>query len=189
MRHVVMAENLLLAMRLPHALDHRIVVERVRQDQAIRHQLGERGNAGLVGHIAGGEDQRRFLAVQVGKLALELDQRDDCCRRYCGCRRRRCPCGSRSRPWRRSLSDAAPCRDSRWSTRSRRPFAPPANARRHAESGRRCAPGRQRRDSAARRATGRARRRKRRDNPRDDCGDRSCGNDRPRPGHRWNFTP
>ena len=24
----------------------------------------------------------------------------DCCRRCCGCRRRRCPCGSRPRPWR-----------------------------------------------------------------------------------------
>ena len=49
--------------------------QRVRQDQAIRHQLRERRDAGLVGDIAGGEDQRRFLAVQVGELALKLDQR------------------------------------------------------------------------------------------------------------------
>ncbi len=75
MRHVVVAEDLLLAMRLAHALDHRIVVPGIRQDQAIRHQLGERRNAGLVRDIAGGEDQRRFLAVQIGELALELDQR------------------------------------------------------------------------------------------------------------------
>ena len=37
--------------------------------------LRERRNAGLVGDVAGGEDQRRFLAVQVGEFALELDQR------------------------------------------------------------------------------------------------------------------
>ncbi len=75
MRHVVVAENLPLGMRLTHAFDHRIVVQGIRQDQAVRHQPGDRGNTGLVGDIAGGEDQRRFLAVQVGKLALELDQR------------------------------------------------------------------------------------------------------------------
>src|SRR6266508_2155479 len=75
MRHVVVAENLLLALRLPHAFDHRIVVEGIRQDQAVRHQLGDGRDAGLVRDVARGEDQRRFLAVQVGELALELDQR------------------------------------------------------------------------------------------------------------------
>ncbi len=75
MRHVVVAEDLLLAIRLAHALDHRIVIPGIRQDQAVRHQLGERRNAGFVRDVAGGEDQRRFLAVQVGKLALELDER------------------------------------------------------------------------------------------------------------------
>ena len=74
MRHVVVAENLLLAVRLAHALDHRIVIQRVRQDQAVRHQSGQRGDAGLVGDVAGREHQRRFLAVQVGELALKLDQ-------------------------------------------------------------------------------------------------------------------
>ena len=49
--------------------------ERIRQDEAVRHQLGERGNSGLVGDVAGGENQRRFLAVQIGELALKLDQR------------------------------------------------------------------------------------------------------------------
>jgi hypothetical protein len=75
MRHVVMAENLLLAIGLAHALDHRVVIERIGKDQAVRHQLGERGDTGLIGDIARGEDQRGFLAVQVGELALELDQR------------------------------------------------------------------------------------------------------------------
>jgi hypothetical protein len=36
MRHVVVAEDLLLAAGLADALDHRIVVERVGQDQAVR---------------------------------------------------------------------------------------------------------------------------------------------------------
>ena len=75
MRHVVVAEDLLLAIRLAHALDHGIVVPRVGENETVRHQLGERRNAGLVGDIAGREDQRRFLAVQIGKLALELDDR------------------------------------------------------------------------------------------------------------------
>ncbi len=43
--------------------------------QAIRHQFRQGRDAGLVRHIAGGEDQRCFLAVQIGKLALQFDQR------------------------------------------------------------------------------------------------------------------
>src|SRR6516162_1836384 len=42
MRHVVVAEDLLLATGLAHALDHRIVVERVRQDHAVRDEFGQR---------------------------------------------------------------------------------------------------------------------------------------------------
>ena len=72
---IVVAENLLFGAGLADALDHRIVVEGVGQDEAAGHQLGDGGDAGLVRHIARGEDQRRFLAVQVGELALELDQR------------------------------------------------------------------------------------------------------------------
>ena len=37
MRHVVVAEDLPLAMRLTHAFDHRIVVQGIRQNQAVRH--------------------------------------------------------------------------------------------------------------------------------------------------------
>ncbi len=75
MRHVVVAEDLFFGVRLTDTLDHRIVVPGVRQDQAIRHQLRERRNASLVGDIAGGKDQRRFFAVQVGKLPLKLHHR------------------------------------------------------------------------------------------------------------------
>ena len=70
-----MAENLLVASGLADALDHRIVVVGVRQDQAVRNELGDGRDAGLVRDIARGEDQRGRLAVQVGELALKLDQR------------------------------------------------------------------------------------------------------------------
>src|SRR5216683_2946312 len=49
MCHIVVAPDLLLRAGLPNAFDHRVVVGRIRQNEAIRHQLGE--------------------------LALELDQR------------------------------------------------------------------------------------------------------------------
>src|SRR5262244_395513 len=75
MLDIVVAPDPLLATRLAHALDHRIVVERVRQDQAIRNELGNRRNAGLVRYITGCEDERRFLAVQIGKLTLQRNQR------------------------------------------------------------------------------------------------------------------
>ena len=74
MGHIVVAEHDAFAAGLADALDHRIVVERVRQDQAVRNELGERRDTGLVRHVAGGEHQRRFLAVKVGELLLELDQ-------------------------------------------------------------------------------------------------------------------
>ena len=47
------------------------MVQRVRQDQAIRNELGNGRNAGLVRYITGCEDERRFLAVQIGKLTLQ----------------------------------------------------------------------------------------------------------------------
>ena len=75
MRHVAVAEDLPLAAGLADAFDHRIVVERIRQDQAIGNELGNGGNAGLVGNIARGEDQGGFLAVQIGEFMLKLHQR------------------------------------------------------------------------------------------------------------------
>ena len=75
MREIVVAENLPLAAGLADALDHRVVVVGVRQDQAVRQELRDGGDAGLVRNVARGEHQRRLLAVQVGEFALELDQR------------------------------------------------------------------------------------------------------------------
>ena len=75
MRKVVVAEDLPLAAGLANAFDHRIVVERIRQDQAVRDQFCDGRDAGLVRDIARGEQQRGFLAVQVGEFLLELHQR------------------------------------------------------------------------------------------------------------------
>jgi len=51
------------------------VIEGVRQNQAVGNEPGDGRNAGLVRYIAGCEDERRFLAVQIGKLMLQLNQR------------------------------------------------------------------------------------------------------------------
>ena len=75
MRHVAVAEHLALAAGLADAFDHRIVVERIRQDQAVRNQLADGRDAGLVRDIARGEQQCGFLAVQIGQFLLELHQR------------------------------------------------------------------------------------------------------------------
>jgi hypothetical protein len=48
--------------------DHRGVVEFIRKDDAARQHLGQRGERRLVRDIAGGEQQRAFLAVQVGQF-------------------------------------------------------------------------------------------------------------------------
>ena len=74
-RHVAVAEDYPLATGLAHAFDHRIVIERVRQDQAVRNELCDGRDAGLVRDIARREQQRGFLAVQVGQFRLELHQR------------------------------------------------------------------------------------------------------------------
>ena len=75
MDEVVVAPDLFLDVRAANAFDHRVVVPRVGQDQAVRQQRGDRGDAGFVGHVSGREDERGLLAVQIGELALELDQR------------------------------------------------------------------------------------------------------------------
>jgi len=81
-------------------------------------ELGNRRNAGLVRYIAGCEDERRFLAVQIGKLMLQLNQRVAGSSDIAGAagtgtegRRRRHHCTDQP-------SGVVPCRDSRSSTRS-----------------------------------------------------------------------
>ena len=59
--------------RVADAGDHRGVVVGVGIELAARQQRAQGLQGGLVGDVARGEDQRRFLAVQRGELALERD--------------------------------------------------------------------------------------------------------------------
>ncbi len=70
---VVVAEDLERAPAVADAGDHGGVVQLVGEhDQAGQHLL-QRRQGRLIGDVAGGEEKRRLLAVQVGQLALELD--------------------------------------------------------------------------------------------------------------------
>ena len=75
MGDVVVAPHLLLAAGAPDAFDHRIVVQRIGEDQAVRQQAGDRRDPGEIGDPAGGEGERGGLAVQVGELGLEPHDR------------------------------------------------------------------------------------------------------------------
>mmetsp|Transcript_5140 Transcript_5140/g.9035 ORF Transcript_5140/g.9035 Transcript_5140/m.9035 type:complete len:430 (-) Transcript_5140:329-1618(-) len=71
MRHVVMAEDAFGAAIAPHALDHRGMVQRVGINDQAGEQLGQRGERGIIGNIGRGENQRRFLLVQVAQLGFQ----------------------------------------------------------------------------------------------------------------------
>jgi hypothetical protein len=58
---------------MPHALDHRGMVQRVGEDDAARQQPPERRQRRDIGEIAGIEQERRALAMELGELRLELD--------------------------------------------------------------------------------------------------------------------
>ena len=75
MLDVVVVPDQLVATGVTHAFDHRIMIERIAEDQAIGNELGDGRDAGLVGHVAGCEHKRGILAVQIGQLPLELDER------------------------------------------------------------------------------------------------------------------
>ncbi len=73
MLHVVVAEDTLLAAAAPYACDHRGVVLLVGEDYEARDEMLDGGQCRIIGIVSGGEQERRLLAVQVGKLGLELD--------------------------------------------------------------------------------------------------------------------
>ena len=73
MFEIIVPEHALGAARIADARDHARVVERVGEDHAAGQQLRQRGKRRVVGDVAAGEDQRRFLAVQVGEFRLQLD--------------------------------------------------------------------------------------------------------------------
>ena len=73
MAQIVVAEDVPLALAMADAGDHRGVVQRVGEDDQARQDGLQGFQRGLVGDIAGGEKQCRFLAMQVGQFGLELD--------------------------------------------------------------------------------------------------------------------
>src|SRR5258708_15942516 len=77
---IVVAPNLPGTAGGTHSFDHRIMVECIGQDQAVRKQPRDRRDARVVGNIARRENECRFLAMQVGELGLQLYQRPICTR-------------------------------------------------------------------------------------------------------------
>jgi hypothetical protein len=71
MLHVVVAEDALGAAIAADALDHRGVVQRVGIDDEPGKQLRQRRERRVIGDVGGGEDKRRLLAMQIGKLGLQ----------------------------------------------------------------------------------------------------------------------
>ena len=75
MGDVVVAENLLFAVGALHALDHRIMILRVGQDEAVRQQRSDGGDRGQIGNPARSEDEGGGLGVKIGQLVFEIHQR------------------------------------------------------------------------------------------------------------------
>ncbi len=114
---VVVLPDALFGARMADALDHRGVVLFVRQDDEARNVGAERAERRPVGDIAGGEEQRRFLAVQVGKFALEQHMVMVGAGNVAGAAGAGAALVDRLVHRRDHRWDAGPCRDSRWSTR------------------------------------------------------------------------
>ncbi len=71
MRQVVVPEDALGPAIAAHALDHRGMVERIGIDDQAGKQPWQRRKRRVIGDIGRGEQQRGFLAVQVGQLGLQ----------------------------------------------------------------------------------------------------------------------
>src|SRR3546814_17481995 len=65
--------HLLFAARVADARDHRGVVQLVRKDDATRQQLRQRRQCRFVRDLTAGEQERGLLAMEIGKLRLQLD--------------------------------------------------------------------------------------------------------------------
>ena len=70
---IIVAPHDLVAPAMPNTLDHRCVVELVREDHAARQEPGEGGERRDIGQVARIEQKRRRFAVEIGKLRLKLD--------------------------------------------------------------------------------------------------------------------
>ena len=70
---VIVAEDALFAARIADARNHRGMVQLVGEDDAAGQQLGEGGERRFVRDIARGEEQSRFLAMQIRKFGFQVD--------------------------------------------------------------------------------------------------------------------
>ena len=70
---VVVFPDDLVGPRMADALDHAGMVAGIRQDDGIGNPCAKRRQRRPVRHVTGGEQQRRFLAVQVGQFCLQRD--------------------------------------------------------------------------------------------------------------------
>ena len=75
MAEIVMAENLPLRLGATDSLDHRIMVELIREDQAIGQKIADRGNRRQIGNPARSKDERRLLAVKASNSASSSTRR------------------------------------------------------------------------------------------------------------------
>src|SRR6202049_1209827 len=75
MDDVAVPEDQFFAAGLADTSDQRIVIETIGENQATGKQLRDRRDACFVCHIARREHERRLLAMEIGKLVLELHDR------------------------------------------------------------------------------------------------------------------
>ena len=72
MGDIIVAEDTLGSAIAAHAFDHGGMVQRVGIDDQPGKELGQGRERGVIGDIGRGEQQRRFLAMQIGQFGLEL---------------------------------------------------------------------------------------------------------------------
>ena len=70
---IVVLPNFLLGSRMSDSLDHGRMVGGVGKVDKSGDPPSESGESRIVGDVAGGEDESRFLPVQVGELVLESE--------------------------------------------------------------------------------------------------------------------
>ena len=68
---IVVREQALFGPRMAYAFNHRGVIALIRNHDAIGQASGQRAKARPVRDVTGREQQRGFLVVQIGKLALQ----------------------------------------------------------------------------------------------------------------------
>ena len=73
MRHVVVAEDVFLALALAHAVDHTRVIVLIGKQNHVRDNFSEHLQCRFVRDEAGGAHQRAFLLVKQGELGLQIN--------------------------------------------------------------------------------------------------------------------